>query len=130
LRNLTMKRPHLLIPASLCLSLLLCSPIERMTAQGKGLKIVVVEGEDAVNIIQQRTAVSPIVEVRDDNDLPVAGALGVSPSNRSDSHDAFSCALTRAVIVGHGDGRGCVPEVPEPDRHLQAPPLRGRGDTA
>ena len=42
-------------------------------AQGTGLKIVVVTGEDAVNIIQQRTAVAPIVEVRDRNDLPAAG---------------------------------------------------------
>ena len=46
-------------------------------AQGAGLKIVVVAGEDAVNIIQQRTAVAPIVEVRDRNDLPVAGVAVV-----------------------------------------------------
>ena len=39
------------------------------------LKIVVIEGEGAVNIIQQKTAVAPIVEVRDENELPVAGAL-------------------------------------------------------
>src|SRR5262245_51732369 len=38
------------------------------------LKIVVIKGEDAVNIIQQKTAVAPIVEVRDKNDLPVGGA--------------------------------------------------------
>ncbi len=44
-------------------------------AQGAGLKIVVVAGEDAVNIIQQKTAVAPIVEVRDRNDQPVAGAV-------------------------------------------------------
>jgi hypothetical protein len=44
-------------------------------AAQKSLKIVVLEGEDAVNIIQQRTAVAPVVEVRDDNDLPVAGVL-------------------------------------------------------
>ena len=43
-------------------------------AQPGGLRIVVIEGEDAVNIIQQKTAVRPIVEVRDRNDLPVAGA--------------------------------------------------------
>ncbi len=43
--------------------------------QAPGLKIVVVEGEDAVNIIQQKTAVAPIVEVRDRNDQPVAGAI-------------------------------------------------------
>lgn len=34
-----------------------------------------IEGEDAVNVLQQRTAVSPIVEVRDRNDQPVAGAI-------------------------------------------------------
>lgn len=39
------------------------------------LRIVVVEGEDAVNIIQQKTAVAPVIEVRDRNDQPVAGAL-------------------------------------------------------
>lgn len=39
------------------------------------LRVVVIEGEDAVNIIQQKTAVRPIVEVRDRNNLPVSGAL-------------------------------------------------------
>jgi len=43
-------------------------------AQGGGLKIVVIEGEDAVNIVDKKTAVKPVVEVRDRNDLPVAGA--------------------------------------------------------
>ncbi|HWI17351.1 MAG TPA: hypothetical protein VNT81_06370 [Vicinamibacterales bacterium] len=38
------------------------------------LRIVVIEGENAVNIIQQKTAVRPLVEVRDRNNLPVAGA--------------------------------------------------------
>jgi hypothetical protein len=39
------------------------------------LRVVVIEGEDAVNIIQQKTAVRPIVEVRDRNNLPVPGAV-------------------------------------------------------
>jgi hypothetical protein len=38
------------------------------------LRIVVLEGEGAVNIIQQKTAVRPLVEVRDRNNVPVAGA--------------------------------------------------------
>ena len=41
--------------------------------QAAGLKIVVIAGEDAVNVIQQRTAVAPIVEIRDRNNVPVAG---------------------------------------------------------
>jgi len=43
--------------------------------QTAALRIVVVEGEDAVNIIQQKTAVRPVVEVRDRNNLPVPGAI-------------------------------------------------------
>lgn len=43
--------------------------------QPGGLKIVVIEGEGAVNIIQQKTAVSPLVEVRDRNNNPVSGAV-------------------------------------------------------
>ena len=43
-------------------------------AQDSGLRIVVIEGEDSINIIEQGTAVPTLVEVRDRNDLPVAGA--------------------------------------------------------
>ena len=39
-----------------------------------GLTIVVIEGEDAINVIQQKTAVAPIVEIRDRNNQPIAGA--------------------------------------------------------
>jgi hypothetical protein len=47
------------------------------SAQGQpnGLSIVVIQGEDAVNVIRQKTAVAPVVEVRDRNDQPVAGAV-------------------------------------------------------
>ena len=50
-------------------------PITAAIAQpASPLRIVVVEGEGAVNIIQQKTAVRPLVEVRDRNNVPVAGA--------------------------------------------------------
>ena len=39
------------------------------------LKILVLEGEGAINNIRQRTARDPIVEVQDENDKPVAGAV-------------------------------------------------------
>ncbi len=45
------------------------------SARSAALRVVVVAGEDAINIIQQKTAVAPIVEVRDRNDQPVAGAV-------------------------------------------------------
>jgi hypothetical protein len=63
-------------------ALALAWPVERQAAQaaaqpaaGAALRIVVIAGEDAVNVIQQKTAVAPIVEVRDRNDQPVAGVL-------------------------------------------------------
>src|SRR6187401_913209 len=42
--------------------------------QNAALKIVVLEGEGGVNIIQQKTAVRPLIEVRDRNNVPVSGA--------------------------------------------------------
>jgi hypothetical protein len=44
-------------------------------APSNGLRILVVAGEDAVNVVQQPSAVLPVVEVRDRNDQPVAGAI-------------------------------------------------------
>lgn len=44
-------------------------------AQADRMKIVVIKGEDATNIIQKKTAGAPVIEVRDRNNLPVAGAV-------------------------------------------------------
>ena len=63
-------RPRRSIPLLLALSL-----SALLGAQAATLRIVVIAGEDAVNIVQQKTAVAPIVEVRDRNDQPVAGAV-------------------------------------------------------
>ena len=49
-------------------------PTGAAARQDPGLRIVVLEGEDGVNIIGQGTAVPTVVEVRDRNDLPVSGA--------------------------------------------------------
>ena len=45
-----------------------------LASQAPALRIVVLEGENSVNIIQQKTAVRAVVEVRDQNNLPVSGA--------------------------------------------------------
>lgn len=39
-----------------------------------GLHIVVLEGQQGVNIVKKKAAVRPVVEVRDRDDMPVAGA--------------------------------------------------------
>lgn len=56
----------------LSLALVLAGSVQ---AAQPALRVVVIEGEDAVNIIQQKTAVRPLIEVRDRNNLPVSGAL-------------------------------------------------------
>ena len=51
------------------------SAAQTAAVKSSGLRIVVIAGEDAVNIVQQKTAVAPVIEVRDRNDQPVAGAV-------------------------------------------------------
>jgi PEGA domain-containing protein len=79
----------------------------QLTAAAPPLKIVVVEGEGAVNIIQQKTAVAPVIEVRDRNDQPVSGALvrfaiqkGRASFNGVRTLTATTDALGRATATG------------------------------
>jgi hypothetical protein len=58
-----------------CVAALLVASSAASGAQNSALRVVVIEGEDGVNIIQQKTAVRPVVEVRDRNNLPVSGAI-------------------------------------------------------
>ncbi len=79
-------------------------------AQDRALKIVVVEGEGAVNIVRQGTATAPVVEVRDRNDQPVAGAV-VTFVIRS-GRVTFSGARTFTVTsnaVGRAAAAGLTP---------------------
>jgi hypothetical protein len=77
------------------------------TARAAALKIVVVEGEGAVNIIQQKTAVAPVIEVRDRNDQPVAGAIvrfaiqkGQASFNSARTLSVTTDAAGRATAAG------------------------------
>ena len=63
-----------------------------------GLRIVIVEGEDAVNIVQQKTALAPVVEVRDRNNLPVPGAV-VTFSIQGGNAATFGGASTLTVAT-------------------------------
>lgn len=70
------------------------------------LRIVVVAGEDAVNIIQQKTAVAPVVEVRDRNNLPIAGASVTFTISGSSS--AFTSGLQTVTVVSDAAGRAAA----------------------
>ncbi len=62
------------------------------------LKIVVIEGEAGVNIIQQKTAVKPLIEVRDRNNQPVAGVI-VTFSVEGGKAASFAGASTMTVAT-------------------------------
>lgn len=72
--------PSRLIAGLVTLSLVVLAPCAAPTGvaaqapTAQALHIAVLDGEDAVNIIQQRTAVAPVVQVTDTNGQPVAGA--------------------------------------------------------
>ncbi len=86
------------------------------SAKTAALKIVVLEGEGAVNIILQKTAVAPIVEVRDRNDQPVSGAVvrfaiekGRASFSGARTLTATTDALGRATATGlTATGRGAL----------------------
>jgi hypothetical protein len=88
-----------------------------LAAQSSGVKIVVISGEDGVNIIGKGTAVAPVVEVRDRNDLPVAGASvvfligggGARFANNATSVTVATDAGGRATATGmKAIGKGVV----------------------
>jgi hypothetical protein len=91
--------------------LLLAGFFASPTAQPAGLRIVVIEGEDGVNIIQQKTAVRPIVEVRDRNDLPVAGALVTFsiPGGQAASFGGVSTLTIATNAAGRAAATGLTP---------------------
>ncbi|MEW5979672.1 MAG: hypothetical protein AB1898_28065 [Acidobacteriota bacterium] len=65
----------LLLALQIGLSPLWAQVTETSAQPGPKLKIVILEGEGAINNIRQRTAREPIVQVEDENNRPVAGAM-------------------------------------------------------
>ncbi len=76
--------------------------------QANGLRIVVIQGEDSVNIIQQKTAVTTIVEVRDRNDLPVSGASVVFLLGGGARTAALNNGLSHVTLSTNAAGRATV----------------------
>jgi hypothetical protein len=72
------------------------------------LRIVVLEGEDGVNIVDKQTAVQPVVQVVDQNSLPVAGASvvfriagrGAQFAGRAQQLTLTTDAAGRAAVTG------------------------------
>jgi hypothetical protein len=80
------------------------------TAQASALQIRVLSGEDAVNVIQQKTAVAPLIEVRDRNGLPIAG-VAVTFSIQGANVASFPGAVSTLTAVTNAAGQATVAAV-------------------
>ena len=72
------------------------------------LKIVVLEGEGAVNIIQQKTAVRPLVEIRDRNNVPVAGATVTFAIGGGGQGAAFAGGVPTLTVTTNAAGQAAA----------------------
>jgi len=72
------------------------------------LKITVLAGEDGVNIIKKKTAVKPVVEVRDKNNQPVAGLSVTFLAPDTGPHVVFAHGSTTFTAVTDASGRASV----------------------
>lgn len=92
-------------------------PVARAFAQDppapKKLQLVIIEGDGAVNNIRQRVAREPIVEVRDENNKPLAGAAVVFTLPGNGASGVFPNGSRVLTVVtddtGRAVGRGLQP---------------------
>jgi len=74
-------------------------------AAPKKLKIVILEGEGAINNIRQRTAREPIVQVVDENNRPVAGATVMFLLPESGPGGTFPNGARSLVVTTDSQGK-------------------------
>jgi hypothetical protein len=75
------------------------------------LKIIVLTGEDGVNIIKKKTAVKPVVEVRDKNNLPVAGVYVTFLAPDSGPGVIFTGGTRTFSTLSDAAGHAAVPSM-------------------
>jgi hypothetical protein len=78
------------------------------TNQASDLSIRVLEGEDGVNIIRTKSAVKPVVQVVDRNNLPVAGATVVFALPSSGATATFAGGAKTLTVITNTAGRAAV----------------------
>jgi hypothetical protein len=93
---------------SLLVSAFLLSIAGSSVAQPAGpFKIVVLAGEESVNVIQQKTAVAPLIEVRDRNNVPVPGAM-VTFAVQGGKAAAFQGGASSLTIATNAAGQAAA----------------------
>ncbi|MGH9719621.1 MAG: carboxypeptidase-like regulatory domain-containing protein [Bryobacteraceae bacterium] len=85
--------------------LLIIPPSGAQPPEAPRLRIVIVEGDGAVNNVRQRVAREPIVEVHDENDRPVAGAVVVFTLPERGASASFLNGSKFLTVVADENGR-------------------------
>jgi len=88
-----------------CLLILQSLTHAAQAPQVTALKIVVLEGEGAINNIKLRTAREPIVQVEDENHKPVAGALVLFTLPDSGASGVFPGGSKTLMVYTDAQGR-------------------------
>jgi hypothetical protein len=93
--------------ASAFLLVVFAVTVEAAAGQAAPYKIVVLAGEDSVNVIQQKTAVAPLVEVRDRNNQPVSGVV-VTFAVQGGKAAAFQGGASTLTIATNAAGQAAA----------------------
>src|SRR5262245_51080719 len=72
------------------------------------LNVVIVEGDGAINNIQQRVAREAIIQVNDENDRPVAGALILFSLPNSGPGGTFANGTNSFSVASDASGRAAA----------------------
>lgn len=80
-----------------------CAP--RAQEGAPKLKIVILEGEGAINNVRQRTAREPIVQVQDENNRPVAGAVVLFALPDRGASGTFANGATSMTVTTDAQGK-------------------------
>jgi hypothetical protein len=90
-------------------SLLFCAAAPLIAQES--LRVVIVDGDKAINIVGSKTAVQPVVEVRGAGGSPIKDAAVTFLLPQSGAGAQFSGGKKSAVIKTGGDGRAVAPEM-------------------
>ena len=105
-------------------------PKSNVVQESGRLKIIVVQGEGALNNIRQRTVVAPVVEIRDDNDKPVAGAEVVFQLPAAGPGGVFNgwmrTQTTRSDAQGRAAATGMTPNEEEGRFNIKVTATEGK----
>jgi hypothetical protein len=102
-----LETPRTTLPASALPAAVL--PATLLPEAAESLELTLLQGEGALNNIRQRTAREPIVEVKDKNHKPVAGALVLFSINETNGAGATIDGATNFRVVTGPDGIARVP---------------------